>query len=193
MRLNTPFSPTLLDEFKPDAVIAALGSSPAMPPIPGLENPIVVQAMELYRADAKIAKQVVVLGGGTVGCETAIHLAQRGAVVTLVEMTDALCADAYRLHGIKLRNTLAALGVTTLTNTTCRSVTDTGVMVTDAEGTEHPLSAEQVVNALGMKANSCAELEAACKGVQYTAIGDCVRARNIACALDEGFKAAVAL
>lgn len=193
VRLNTPFSPTLLDEFKPDAVIAALGSSPAMPPIPGLENPIVVQAMELYRADAKIAKQVVVLGGGTVGCETAIHLAQRGAVVTLVEMTDTLCADAYRLHGIKLRNTLAALGVTTLTNTTCRSVTDTGVMVTDAEGTEHPLSAEQVVNALGMKANSCAELEAACKGVQYTAIGDCVRARNIACALDEGFKAAVAL
>lgn len=193
VRLNTPFSPTLLDEFKPDAVIAALGSSPAMPPIPGLENPIVVQAMELYRADAKIAKQVVVLGGGTVGCETAIHLAQRGAVVTLVEMTDTLCADAYRLHGIKLRNTLAALGVTTLTNTTCRSVTNTGVMVTDAEGTEHPLSAEQVVNALGMKANSCAELEAACKGVQYTAIGDCVRARNIACALDEGFKAAVAL
>lgn len=151
VRLNTPFSPALLDEFKPDAVIAALGSSPAMPPIPGLDKPNVVQAMELYRA------------------------------------------DAYRLHGIKLRNTLAALGVTTLTNTTCRSVTDTGVIVTDAEGTEHQLSAEQVVNALGMKANSCSELEAACQGVQYIAIGDCVRARNIACALDEGFNAAVVL
>ena len=182
VRLNTSFSPTLLDEFKPDAVIAALGSSPAMPPIPGLEKPDVVQAMELYQAAAEIKKQIVVLGGGTVGCETAIHLAQRGAVVTLVEMTDTLCTDAYRLHGIKLRNTLAALDVTTLTNTTCCAVTDTGVIVTDAEGVEYHLPAEQVVNALGMKANSCSELEAACKGVQYTAIGDCVRARNIACA-----------
>ena len=164
-----------------------------MPPIPGLDKPNVVQAMELYRADAEIKEQVVVLGGGTVGCETAIHLARRGAAVTLVEMTDTLCTDAYRLHGIKLRNTLAALGVTTLTNTTCRSVTDTGIIVTDAEEVERQLPAEQVVNALGMKANSCAALEAACKGVQYIAIGDCVRARNIACALDEGFKAAVAL
>lgn len=193
VQLNTPFTPELLTSFAPDAVIAALGSSPATPPIPGLDRPIVVQAMQMYRTDAPVERQIVVLGGGTVGCETAIHLAQRGAAVTLVEMTGSLCADAYRLHGIKLRNTLAALGVTVLLDTTCRSIANNGVSVTDADGTQHQLPADQVINALGMKPNSCTALKQACGNICLIEIGDCVRARNIACALDEGYRAAVAL
>ena len=51
-----------------------------------------------YLEKEKVGDEVVVLGGGLAGCEAAIHLAQEGKKVTIVEMRDELAQDANVRH-----------------------------------------------------------------------------------------------
>ena len=189
--LNTQADAGMMKDY--DQVILAIGSSPLLPPIPGLDT--AVPAMDAYSPDTPIGDRVVILGGGLVGCETAVHLAKQGKKVTIVEMRDELAPDAYRLHKHKLRQIIGdSSGITVLLNTKCLSVTTDGVTAQQA-GETVTLPADTVIAALGMKANSTAalEAEAAKAGVPCTKIGDCVRARKIYDAIDEGFMTAMAL
>lgn len=172
-----------------DAVICAIGSSPLMPPIPGLER--CVTGMDAYAPDAPIGGIVVMLGGGLVGCETAIHLARLGRRVTIVEMRDELAPDAYRLHKHKLRDIIAADSrITVMLGTKCLAVTEYGV-----ETDRGAVSGETVVAALGMKANPTGAIRAMADscGAEYYEIGDCVRARKIYDGIEEGFLTAMSL
>jgi 2,4-dienoyl-CoA reductase (NADPH2) len=47
-----------------------------VPPIPGIDSPKVVLANDLSDEEISVGKKVVILGGGLVGCESAVHLAQ---------------------------------------------------------------------------------------------------------------------
>jgi NADPH-dependent 2,4-dienoyl-CoA reductase/sulfur reductase-like enzyme len=47
---------------------------------------------------AKIGQKVVILGGGLVGCEAAVHLAQAGKDVTNIEMQEEVAIDANERH-----------------------------------------------------------------------------------------------
>ena len=86
LRLNTVLTGERLADIRPDEVILAIGSHPLQPPIPGLDGANVVLAMDAYAPDARLGHKVVVLGGGLVGCETAVHLWKQGHEVELVEM-----------------------------------------------------------------------------------------------------------
>jgi len=97
LRLNTVLTGERLADIRPDEVILAIGSHPLQPPIPGLDGANVVLAMDAYAPDARLGHKVVVLGGGLVGCETAVHLWKQGHEVELVEMREELAPDAYRL------------------------------------------------------------------------------------------------
>ncbi|MBQ3478966.1 MAG: FAD-dependent oxidoreductase, partial [Clostridia bacterium] len=70
----------------PDAVILATGTTPAMPPIPGLEK--AVTSLDAINQPEKLGKTVVIIGGGLVGCEIALDAANRGKDVTVVEALD---------------------------------------------------------------------------------------------------------
>ena len=189
--LNCPASPELMKGF--DNVICAVGSSPLLPPIPGLESAI--PAMAAYRPDAAVGSSVVMLGGGLVGCETAVHLAKQGIKVTIVEMRGELAPDAYRLHKHKLRQLIAESPlISVLLEAKCLRVTSGGAVVERA-GKSETLTADAVVAALGMKANPTSELERMAKdaGAEFCAVGDCVKARKIYDAVEEGFLAAFRL
>lgn len=72
-----------------DAIVFAVGTQNACPPIPGLEKMRTVQGVDLLKNPSLLgdAKKVVVAGGGVVGCETAYYLAyERGCQVSVVEM-----------------------------------------------------------------------------------------------------------
>ena len=187
--LNTEVTEEMMRNF--DSVVIAIGSSPLVPPIPGLNTAL--QALNAYRPDAPIGDRVVILGGGLVGCETAVHLSKQGKTVTIVEMRGELAPDAYRLHKHKLRQLIAAdPNITALTGTKCCSVAPDGVTV-ETSGGQIVLPADTVVAALGMRANSTVQLEemAQSAGVPYRTIGDCVRARKIWDAIEEGFLTAM--
>lgn len=69
-----------IKELKPDVVIAAVGGSPIIPRIPGVKEKNVVVAEDVFDNKVKVGKDVVIIGGGTIGCEIALHTAKMGAM-----------------------------------------------------------------------------------------------------------------
>jgi len=70
-------------------VVLATGSQPAIPPIPGLADVGYWTTHDVIAAET-LPASVIVLGGGTVGCELGQVLARFGAAVTIVEQRDRL-------------------------------------------------------------------------------------------------------
>ena len=71
---------TTIKQLKPDAVIAAVGGTPIVPGIPGVKAKNVVVAEDVFDNKVKVGKEVVIIGGGTIGCEIALHVAKMGAM-----------------------------------------------------------------------------------------------------------------
>ena len=71
----------MIESEKPDALILATGAVPIAPPIPGADQPHVCQAWDALRNRVLTGRQVVVVGGGAAGVETAMLLAENGNAV----------------------------------------------------------------------------------------------------------------
>ena len=69
-----------IKELKPDAVIAAVGGSPVIPKIRGVKEKNVVVAEDVFDNKVRVGNDVVIIGGGTIGCEIALHTAMMGAM-----------------------------------------------------------------------------------------------------------------
>lgn len=70
-------------------LVLASGSSPAWPPIPGIDSPGVVNSSQLLEI-SDMPKAVTVVGGGYIGMEFASFFALLGVPVTVVEMMDEI-------------------------------------------------------------------------------------------------------
>jgi len=74
--------------IQPEAVIAATGGLPIRPRIEGVDKDNVVFAWDVLKGSAKVGNNVLVIGGGSVGAETAEYLIELGKKITVVEMLD---------------------------------------------------------------------------------------------------------
>ena len=79
VRLNTAVTTETLQQGNFDAVIIAIGSEPAVPDIPGINGPNVVTAEDVLSGKTRISGKVIILGGGSVGCDVALFLANQQA------------------------------------------------------------------------------------------------------------------
>lgn len=71
-------------EYAAKKILAATGSVPARPPIPGLDLPGVVTSDELLSSDA-LYNRLVIIGGGVIGVELATIYSALGCEVTIIE------------------------------------------------------------------------------------------------------------
>lgn len=147
-------------------------------------NVIVVN--DYYRRKSECADTVVVLGGGLAGCECAIHLAQEGKKVTLVEMRSDVAPDANIRHRPILLRKLKEL-VDVRTGCTGLAVREDGLLVRNAEGNEVLLPAGTVICAAGQRSRPCNDLLDAAPFVRV--IGDAVRPSTITTAVYQGYHA----
>jgi dihydrolipoamide dehydrogenase len=76
--------------FEAPNILIATGSSPARPPIPGVDLPGVVDSTGLLALE-KLPKSLVVIGGGVIGCEFACMFGSVGVPVTVIEMMPEIC------------------------------------------------------------------------------------------------------
>lgn len=76
-------------DYKAGSVIVATGSSPSIPPIPGVDHPKVLTSTELLDI-REMPKSIVVVGGGYIGMEFASFFSMLGVSVTVVEMMDEI-------------------------------------------------------------------------------------------------------
>ena len=69
IRLNTEVTAELAEKENADELIVAVGSTPLVPPIPGLDGENVVIVNDYYKQKEKVTDKVVVFGGGLAGCK----------------------------------------------------------------------------------------------------------------------------
>ena len=186
--LNTAADAALLDEIKPDAVILAVGSHPAAPPIPGINS--IKQAIEVYFGYTP-GKNVVIVGGGLVGCEVGLHLAKTGHAVTVIELLPRVAGDAFGMYREALLREMDTEGIQSMTETRCLEVSPTSVRIADRDGKEKVICADSVIYALGMQPNSTDELTKCIKTAKVFKVGDCVRPAKVDSATREAFLAAL--
>lgn len=190
IRLNTEATKELVESESPDAVIIAAGSRPLVLPIPGIDGENVTIVNNYYLEKEKVGDEVVVLGGGLAGCEAAIHLAQEGKKVTIVEMRDALAPDANVRHRPLLLKQIEGLAEVR-TGLKGMEVTAQGVVCEDREGQRHLVKGSSVICALGQRARTDVA-EALRDTAPYVAvIGDCAKVSTITNAVYQGYHAAL--
>jgi 2-enoate reductase len=174
-----------------DAIIVATGSSPVVPRIHGIDRPFVLQAVNVL-AGTKTRENVIVVGGGAVGCDTALYLAEHGKRVTVIEMRDAIATDlsgglsAQGGFWERFKRTNHKVHL----DTRLEEVADNGIIVSDGRGRTLELPCDTLVLAVGMKPNDqlASALEKA--NLEFFLAGDCIQPRNLYEAIHEGNTAA---
>jgi dihydrolipoamide dehydrogenase len=76
-------------EHEGRTLLICTGSAPALPPIPGANNPLVLDSTALLEVD-KVPKRLAIIGGGVIGVEFAGLFSALGSQVTVIEMTDEI-------------------------------------------------------------------------------------------------------
>ena len=174
-----------------DAVLVAIGAEPLILPVPGVEQAKV--AIETLGHEEKLGDSVILIGGGQVGCETALHYASLGKKVTVVEMQSELAPDASTTGRNELLTEIEKeKNFITLTGAKCVSVTATSVTY-EKDGKQETITADSVVLSAGMKSKTQEADSFIGTAMDFAEIGDCVRARTVEYATKEAYYAAVNL
>lgn len=195
--------------FQPDVVVIATGSTPIPALFPILPDAAdVVQAQAVLAGECITGQRVVVVGGGAVGCETAVLLADQGTLsaeqtkflmrhnaesdefihellrqstrqVTIVEMRNDVGMDIGISTRWGVKQQIQQLGITCMTETKVVEISAAGVYVQTADGKRKSLAADTVVLAIGSR--SCNQLAQEINGKipEVYLVGDAVEPGKI--------------
>ena len=136
-------------------LIIATGSSPAVPPIPGVKENLgdfVMTNREVLDL-TQIPERFTVIGGGVIGLEMAAYYAAVGSKVTVVEMLDHIAGPTDREISTRLQKELEAKGVVFLLGHACEKVEKGTVYVKAPDGTTKAIAADKVLLSIGRRAN----------------------------------------
>jgi len=157
VKLGTQVTAELIEEAKPDAVVIATGSVSRIPDIQGVENDKVATDIDLLLGKKKAGKRVVIAGGGMIGCETALWLAQQGKEVTIIEELSELMAAGKEpiphANRIMLLDLLKQHGVTFVNGFYIAEVTDDGVGLVSHDFERKQVEADTVAISIGLQPN----------------------------------------
>ena len=188
IRLNSEPDPAWLEQQDFDVVIAATGSTPIVPSIPGIEN--ARTATWAFGHEDAVAENAVIIGGGEIGVETGLHLAQRGKHVTVIEMKDIAADEARRTHYYSMfmdavKEYQDSLKI--ILKAECVGITADCATYRDADGAEHTIPAGTVLLAAGMRADVSGAARYLNCGRQFYLIGDCRQMGNLQTAIRSAY------
>jgi 2,4-dienoyl-CoA reductase (NADPH2) len=217
VKLNAEVDGAVLDREKPDVVILATGAKPITPPIQGADLPHVVQAWDVLLNRVFTGKRVAVVGGGSVGVETALFLAEKGTLsgeavkfllvnraespedlyelairgtkeIVLIEMVNRVGKDIGLSTRWGMLQDLARIGVQTRVSTRALEITAAGVTV-EANGQTEEIPADSVVLALGSDSYNPLEELVKNKKIPFETVGDAHKVATAFDAMHGGFTA----
>jgi len=193
VKLNTDATAEIVVEENPDTVVIATGGTPLMPDIPGIAKSNVVTAQDVLSGKAKAGQNVVIIGGGMVGCETGHYLVDQGKAVTIIEILKRMASDMLFMTRRRLMDGLRGKKVTLLASATCEEIKEGAVRVNTAEGKKETIPADTIIIAVGYKANDHLYKSLEGKVPEIYCIGNSSEPRRILEATSEGYQTGLAL
>jgi pyruvate/2-oxoglutarate dehydrogenase complex dihydrolipoamide dehydrogenase (E3) component len=139
-------------ELEYDELVVATGSSPALPPLAGIEEVECWTSRDAVWAGA-VPASLVILGGGPVGAELAQFFRRLGSDVTLVEHNEHLLARLDADAGALLTERFQEDGIRVLVGTKAASVAPTADGIRVVLDSGEPLDAERLLVATGRRPN----------------------------------------
>jgi 2,4-dienoyl-CoA reductase-like NADH-dependent reductase (Old Yellow Enzyme family)/thioredoxin reductase len=188
---NHEFTEDRIDEFSSDPIIVATGAKPCIPTFPGATRSHVSTAWDVLANRLQVGQNVIVIGGGIVGCETAEFLGERCEKVTILEMLPDLAIDSEPFTRIHLLERLAKQGIKINTQSKVAEVDDHQVIFLDDKGSRQHLEADSVILAVGAVPENELALKLKNRVAELFCIGDCIAPRFITDAIHEGFNTAL--
>lgn len=184
--LNTEVTKELVDSVKPDVVIAATGTNPVVPKmIPGYDKDIVVLGTDVLSGKANTGHNVVVIGGGHAGAETANHIASYMKNVTIVELQEDIAMDEVDTPRNALLADLKKNEVRVCASTSVQEIKDHSVVVSGKYNEE--IECDTVVISIGHKPNTVLADELKAAGYDVRVIGDAVSVGLVGPAVRAGY------
>ena len=167
-----------IEAFKPDVVILATGSLPAIPQVEGIDKNIVLTYEDVLDGGPPAYGNVVIVGGGATGLELALHLTEYGCNATVIEMLPKIGNGLEAMTKKIILKKLKEHNVRILTDTKLSKIEDTGVMVVGKDDRKQFIEAEKVVIAIGTRPDTRLYNKIKSLGYEIHQIGDCLEPRN---------------
>lgn len=192
VHLNTPLTPeTLPQDF--DVYLVATGSTPRKLDL-GAGIPVVTAA-EVLEGSCTAQGPYVIVGGGLVGCETALMLARRGEQVSIVEGLPRLLGQNGPLchaNAQMLQDLIVFHKIPVYTGSAAAGVDETGLFVT-TDGARRHIPAGTVVLSIGYRPESGLYDALLAQGKEAYRLGDARQVSNIMYAVWDAYEVARSL
>ncbi len=195
INFNTEVTADIVKQENPDALIIAVGATPVIPDIHGIDSPNTHWAGDVVSGKVKVGENVIVIGAGLIGVETAMALSQEGKNVTIIEMKgpENVLKDSCWYNSHFLRAWLAQQRNQIITNTKMEAIIDSGILTIDSNFNRKEYPADTIIIAMGMESrkDKVNELRRLIPETEVAIIGDCYQPRNLFSAIHDGFNSAV--
>ena len=136
--------------------VLSTGSSPAAPPIEGLDKTPYLTNKDIFSLD-QLPKSLIILGGGPIGIEMAQAFCRLGSKVTVIQRSSQILSKEDKDMANMVMEILQSEGVRFYLNSSILRVNDLGdereVTIKDGSNTMITLKGEKILVALGRVAN----------------------------------------
>jgi len=213
---NQIVTEALIKKENPDAVILATGAAPLIPDIPGIHLPHVVESCDVLAGNVRVGQKVAIIGGGAVGVETALYLAEKGTLsadavkfllvnqaqtpetlfdmatrgtrqITLIEMINKVGKDIGKSTKWGMIQDLDRYHIKTLTQSKVIEIITGGLKI-DQNGDSVNIDADTVVIAAGSLPSNPLEAFLKTTDIDYKTVGDAARVATAFDAIHQGYK-----
>lgn len=189
-KCKTTVNRKVVQKYSPDAVVIATGSLPTIPNVPGIDKPNVYLATDLLKKSKKTGKEIIIIGGGLVGCETALHLANKDKNITVIDKLPDIAHDVIFMSKFSLLQTLSERGISTKSGLELVEITDTGITTKDEQGNLNEMTCDTVIIAVGFISDDKLYEELSKDIDEIYKIGDCIKPRKFIDATQEAYQIA---
>jgi len=191
IRLGVKATPEVIREIRPDALVIAVGAEAFMPDVPGIDLPHVHWAADADMDKVPVGSEIAIIGGGSLGMESAYTQSQRGKKVRVFEIRPALGAG---LEASELMPALQKNGVEIYTNRRLLSIHPDKIVcsvIGTGEIEEYPCDTVLISAGLVPRKQDVEALRHVLPETEVYIVGDAKAPRTLGDAVHDGFNAAL--